>query len=584
MSAQERLAELCTDYLEGELSESGIEELRGLLASDEKLVQLAADMYQTHRLLGLAVEELPSRQDEFVREVLSLLPGESDSFVSGVMANVERIASPSGISRDDSSQLRAVSGRTRGIIAVLTAVIVVVLLITVVPSILHDGNGTGVHRSGGPEKGAQQPQHVFGVDNERRAVSGDVILTQAAGAELFGEFLPPVGDALEVDHQYALVGGMIELRFPDGAEVILEAPSVIEITGRERLLVSAGNCSVHAPLGAEGFQIETPQTEITDLGTRFSVSVSEVGETDVQVVEGLAEVLATRDKSARPVRLSEREARRFSGDVESAPQSLEFNADEYRNSLPDRVVSYEVGTTDKGYAWELQNVTVQRDGRVVTFPAVDLLGVKVTHFRAGANNANVAVQLGYEGDRLAGLESDALLHTGVLNPGGSVEPLRDAPILAEGETTPGLAVQFRKPVINRPGPDVVFFELQTVVNPPEGDAFHVSPLLFEGGLRSHSIRRYDIAMTSREARLLPDFDLYFFRDSATSLEALITNDVDRRPQTLRFRALAVGIDLSDLGYAIDVAVEGLFFQDDLGDQHVVDPVFIAGLPSDEDHQ
>lgn len=476
---------------------------------------------------------------------------------------------------DDDSH--ATDARQTSLFALVITFAVAALLFGLLPALLDRGDDSNPQLTG-PGDSPSSPQRQI----EETSNNSQALLTQAAGAELFGEFLPRVGEALEFDHEYALVGGMIELTFPDGAEVILEAPSVIEIADRERLIVSTGNCSVHAPPGAEGFQVETPQTEIIDLGTRFSVSVSEVGETDVQVIEGLAEVRETHDQGAEPIQLSERQARRFSGDVGSGPRSLDFDGEDYRRNLPDRIISYQAGPAGERSVSDLQSLTLQRDGRVITVPVTELIGVKVTHFRAGANNANVAVPVGYEGDRLAGLETDALLHTGVLNPGGSVEPLKESPVLANSasgdESTPGLAIQFRRPVINLPGPDVVFFELQTVVNPPEGDAFHVSPVTFQAGLHSHSIRRYDIAMTSREAQALPDFDLYFFRTAATSLEELMAGEVDRRPQTLRFRALAVGIDLSDLGYLDNAAVEGLFFQDALDDQHVVDPVFIAGLP------
>ena len=482
-------------------------------------------------------------------------------------------APPRPVVADSDESSHRQGSQQSALFAFAVSITVAAVLFGLLPALLDRGDDT-VPNLAGPRDSVSSPQ----VPVEEAAGSNQALLTQAAGAELFGEFLPPIGEPLEFDHEYALVGGMIELRFPDGAEVILEAPVVIEITGRERRSMSAGSCSVHAPPGAEGFQIETPQSEITDLGTRFSVSVSEVGETDVQVVEGLAEVLDTSDASARPIRLVEREARRFSGNVESGPQALEFNADDYRSALPDRVVSYETSTTEEGFAWELQNVTVQRDGFIQTFPVGDLTGVKVIHFRAGDNNCNVTVPIGYEGDRLPGLESDTLLHTGVINPGGSVEPLQNDPVLVGDESTPGMALQFHKPVVNRPGPDVVFFELQTVTNPLEGDAFHVSPLKFADGLRSRTIRRYDITMTSREARLLPDIGLFVFSGSPLSLESLMTAPVHLRPQTLRFRALAVGIDLSDLGYAAGVAVDGLFFQDTLNDSDMVDPVFVGGLP------
>ncbi len=54
--------------------------------------------------------------------------------------------------------------------------------------------------------------------------------------------------------------------------------------------MTTGRCSVHAPDGAEGFRVDTPQTQVIDLGTRFTVAVDDVGQTDVQVIEGAAEV------------------------------------------------------------------------------------------------------------------------------------------------------------------------------------------------------------------------------------------------------------------------------------------------------
>ena len=49
--------------------------------------------------------------------------------------------------------------------------------------------------------------------------------------------------------------------------------------------------------------------------------------------------------------------------------------------------------------------------------------------------------------------------------------------------------------------------------------------------------------------------------------------------TVTSKLLAVGIDLSDLGYPPGAAVDGIFIQDVLDDGNQVDPVFIAGPPS-----
>lgn len=410
-----------------------------------------------------------------------------------------------------------------------------------------------------------------------------VLLAQAAGAQLFGETLPAVGTTLEPQHEYALIAGMFELHFPSGAEVIIEAPSVVKILGPEQLMMIAGACSVHAPPGAEGFQVHTPQTEIVDLGTRFNVAVSELGETDVQVVSGLAEVRGTSGKASDPIRLAERQARRFVGGAEEAPQALPYKADAYRGQLPDRVMSYTAQANEQGYVSELTSVTVQRGGQVHTYRLDDLIGVRMLHFRAGENSNNLLVSTGWKGARLAVIEDDALLHTGFINPGGAKRPLRGSPVLARSpaeadDSTPGMAVRFTHPVINGPGPDVVFFDLQCVMNPPQGDAFHVSPLNMAAGLHAATVHTYDITMTSPEARPLVRFDQYFYESQVRSLEALLDGDIRLRKPALRFSALAVGIDLSSLGYAPHAAVDGLFFQDALDDSDMVDPVFIAGFP------
>jgi len=45
------------------------------------------------------------------------------------------------------------------------------------------------------------------------------------------------------------------------------------------------------------------------------------------------------------------------------------------------------------------------------------------------------------------------------------------------------------------------------------------------------------------------------------------------------KVIAVGIDMSDLGYSLGANVEGLFLQHAADDNDSFDPVFIAGLPT-----
>lgn len=88
-------------------------------------------------------------------------------------------------------------------------------------------------------------------------------------------------------------------------------------------------------------------------------------------------------------------------------------------------------------------------------------------------------------------------------------------------------------------------------------------------------------MGSPEAKILTRFRVHFFANKARSLAELDTLKISPQPQSMQFRGLAVGIDLSDLGYARGEIVEGLFIQDAVDDGRYVDPVFIAGLPDEK---
>lgn len=560
MNVPARFSELWTDYLEGELDEAGVAELRDLLAADESLLQLAVDMYQTHRLLGLAVAESPSRQAQFVQEVMSRLPEDSQTFVSGVMADVSRIATAAVEKRADASPAR--SGGRRA----LYFVVALSLLAAVAYGLSSSRNG-------------DVAQPVVAPDAEK-SPSGNVRFASMARAKFFGELSPPARSILTPQREYVLLSGLVKIKFPAGATAIIEGPAVFRVQSDERLALDIGRCSVHAPDGAEGFRVETPVTHVVDRGTRFTVNVSEMSETEVQVIEGAADVYEAgpNAKSARDeIRLTDGKGLKLAKGRVFAANDIPFDASTYRRGLPDRVVSYQATTAADGGAEDLISVTLQRDGHLQTIPVEAIIPARVTAFKAitaGAFLCGTATMP----DVRTETSSDRSLVTGVINPGGSVEPLTADPILSGEAATPGLAIQFAQPIVNGPGPDVVFFDLQTFSNPPDGDAFHVSPLQFREGLKSHTVRVYDLTMESAGVRNLTDFYVQMFGEPAQSLEQLQSLETTPIKQGVRFRGLAVGIDLSDLGYAPGESVAGLFFQDAMDDSNCVDPVFIGGLP------
>ncbi len=417
-----------------------------------------------------------------------------------------------------------------------------------------------------------------------------VRVRQASAAEYFDGGPAVVGQIAEFDREYVLNAGLVMLAFPNGAEAIVEGPSVFAVVSPDRLLVKQGRCSVHAPDGAEGFRVDTPQTQVIDLGTRFSVDVNEVGRTDVQVIDGAAEVLSTLGQSpSKKLLLQEGEAYSFGEDLSGISQPIEFESSSYRSILPDRVIRYECDESVPPVS-DLKRVTVQRGGKLFDYSADELIGVRLIHYVADGNVRSVAT-VSNAGPLVRDLlESDRSLVTGVINPGGSAVALKSDPVLqgdptSEGRPlTPGIGFRFQQPVVNSDGPDVVLFELHSKVNLPNGDGFHVSPLVFKPGLRSHTIKRYDITLKAVEAIPLRTFVLPTFSQATLSqngnlLDFKLADGVGDLPPTLPFYGTAVGIDLSDLGYEVGGSIEGLFLQDDMDENRQFDPVFIGGLPA-----
>src|SRR5690606_22332917 len=137
----------------------------------------------------------------------------------------------------------------------------------------------------------------------------------------------------------------------------------------------------------------------------------------------------------------------------------------YRRSLPDRVIRYKATTTPSGRALKLQSITVQRGGQEMLYPVERLIPVDLTWLKSADAVDRSGHVVGGEKlpENLGEFLSDGVLNTGVINLGGSVMPLTADPVMQlpddpERPGTPGFAVRFRQPVVNRPGPDGIFME------------------------------------------------------------------------------------------------------------------------------
>ena len=86
---------------------------------------------------------------------------------------------------------------------------------------------------------------------------------------------------------YELSQGLVQIRFPTGAEVIVEGPAQFILDSESRITQLLGKtvvlCSTEE---SRGFEVVLPGARVVDLGTEFAVEVDDKGGAEVLVYEG----------------------------------------------------------------------------------------------------------------------------------------------------------------------------------------------------------------------------------------------------------------------------------------------------------
>jgi hypothetical protein len=140
-----------------------------------------------------------------------------------------------------------------------------------------------------------------------------------------GEWLPATTLVLE--------SGVVEVTFDSGAKIILEGPAEFDIETSMRGFLHSGKMTAEVPEPAIGFTINTPTSNVLDLGTRFGLAVDDEGKTDVHVLEGAVEAVA--GESGDPVVLAQDQAVRFDLGQNFGPQTIAFDSSQFIDSLPE---------------------------------------------------------------------------------------------------------------------------------------------------------------------------------------------------------------------------------------------------------
>lgn len=123
-----------------------------------------------------------------------------------------------------------------------------------------------------------------------------------------------LGDSVRVGERIMLKGGVAQLIFDSGVEILLEGPAQLSTVSSTRCRLDSGRLAVNVPTGVYGFTVETPLVEVIDLGTEFGIEVALDGATEVHVYRGevLTHANAEFATTLKPeLRLDEGQAARF---------------------------------------------------------------------------------------------------------------------------------------------------------------------------------------------------------------------------------------------------------------------------------
>ncbi|MCM8541363.1 MAG: FecR domain-containing protein [Lentisphaeraceae bacterium] len=88
--------------------------------------------------------------------------------------------------------------------------------------------------------------------------------------------------------------GLLQLEIFSGVTLIIEGPAKIDLKDTMSLYFSLGKIRAKVPEQAHGFQINTRDAKVIDLGTEFGIQVGDSGQTNLFVYEGEVELHQNR--------------------------------------------------------------------------------------------------------------------------------------------------------------------------------------------------------------------------------------------------------------------------------------------------
>jgi len=96
-----------------------------------------------------------------------------------------------------------------------------------------------------------------------------------------------------------LAAGRVEFLLPDGATMVVQGPAAFRFADRKRIDLAEGRVICSCPTPESRLTVVTPQTEVVDLGTVFSVETRDDQSTHVAVLSGEVEVRGAQSQRLR---------------------------------------------------------------------------------------------------------------------------------------------------------------------------------------------------------------------------------------------------------------------------------------------
>jgi hypothetical protein len=94
--------------------------------------------------------------------------------------------------------------------------------------------------------------------------------------------------------------GYARIRLRQGTELIVQAPSTVELETANRIFLEAGWITARVPIEARGFMVSTPLSSVVDYGTEFGLLVNKESSAEVHVFDGKIGLQPRGNDSTKP--------------------------------------------------------------------------------------------------------------------------------------------------------------------------------------------------------------------------------------------------------------------------------------------